>query len=324
MLNIITIGSATKDIFLDASKSKKGQGFYFPLGGKIELENIKTFIGGGGVNTAITFSQQGLKTGFCGVVGQDLAGQTILDELNEAGIETTLAKVKNNRQTDLGIIFHAKSERTILLHHDASRSFNENDVDWPTLKDTSWLYLAPLWSKTTGLTLKIIDFAEKNKIKIAINPSQEQLALSAFKKTIGKIDVLLLNNDEASFLTGIKPYNEKAIFSSIYSCARLSLTQDKRLITVITKGKEGAICFDGKYLYKISAPPVKVVDATGAGDSFGSGFVAGLMQKKNIESSLQLAMANAISNIQVFGANKGLLSKNSKLPEIKIIKIKND
>ena len=318
MFNIIAIGSATRDIFINAENLKKGKGFCFPLGGKIELENLQTFSGGGGVNTTATFSLQELKTGFCGVVGQDLVGQELIEELKEKGIDTSLLKARKGKATDLGIIFHAKNERTIILFHGASRTLEEKDIDWKKLKETDWLYIAPLWGKAANLTEKLISFAKYNRIKVSLNPSLDQLKLKNIKELINKINVLLLNDDEACFLTHVKPYREKRVFSSICSCAKLSLAQDK--IAVITKGKQGAAAFDGKFLYQIPAPKVKVVDATGAGDSFGSGFVTGLIRFKNTEKALKLAMANAISNIRVFGANRGLLKKSDKIPEIKITK----
>jgi ribokinase len=306
--DIIAIGSATKDIFLDAKDLQKGDNLFLPLGEKIELKNIRYFSGGGGVNAATTFALQGLETGFCGVLGQDLAGQEIIDELNEKGIDTSLVKVKQGQKTDIGLIFHAKTERTILLFHGASRIMNEKDIDWQQIQNTKWLYLAPLWGQAAKLTVKLIELAKENRIKIAINPSLDQLALSGFKKVLPKIDVLILNSDEASFLTGTKPYQQKPVFKKIASLTKA--------IIVITKGKQGATSFNQRFFYEVPAPPVKVVDATGAGDSFGSGFVAGLIQKNNIEESLKLAMANAVGNIQVFGANEGLLEKGQDLDQI--------
>ncbi|MDP2930168.1 MAG: carbohydrate kinase family protein [bacterium] len=320
MLDIITIGSATKDIFLDAAKSKKGQGFCFPLGQKIEMENMKSFTGGGGVNAATTFTLQGLKTGFCGVVGQDMAGQDIIEELQSLNIETGLVKIKSGKATDVGIILHEKNERSILLYHSSSKTFGEKDIDWQSLKQTQWLYIAPLWQEAAKLTAKLIDFAKENQIKIALNPSQNQLSLSLIKKVIKDINVLILNSDEASILTGVKTYQEKVVFQKIEKQVFREIRKMTKAIIVVTKGKNGAAAMDNKFIYQVPAVPIKVTDATGAGDSFGSGFVAGLIRRKTIEQSLQLAMANAISNIQVFGANKGLVGKNDKIQDIKITK----
>jgi len=95
-----------------------------------------------------------------------------------------------------------------------------------------------------------------------------------------------------------------------------------KAIVIITKGKNGALAFDNKFLHKVPAQKTKVTDATGAGDSFGSGFVAGLIKENNMEKALILAMSNAIANIKVIGANQGLLKKGQSLLKIKIRKTK--
>jgi len=328
MFDIIAIGSATKDIFLGAEKLKRGKDFCFPLGKKIEIKNVRFFSGGGGVNAASTFARQGLKTALCGVIGQDLAGQEILDELNQKGIDVSLVKVKQKTATDLGLIFHAESERTILLSHSASRTLSEKDIDWSKLKETNWFYLAPLWGKAAKLTEKLLSLAKQRQVKIALNPSLDQFKLKDAPEILSRTDVLLLNDDEASQLTGVESYQEKKILKNL--CARQRLAQKQ--IVVITNGKNGALAFDGKFVYQVPAPRVKVIDATGAGDSFGAGFVAGLIQanrgrldlprSRDIEGALRLAMANAIANIQIFGANQGLLRKNQPSLKIKARKTK--
>ena len=312
MLNIIAIGSATRDIFINAENLKKGKGFSFLLGEKVEVKEVRFFSGGGGVNVATTFALQGSKTGFCGVVGEDLVGQELIGELKKKGIDTNLLKTRKGKATDLGIIFHAKNERTIILFHGASRTLDEKNIDWKKLKETGWLYIAPLWGKAADLTEKLLDFSKENKIKVALNPSLDQLSLKNISKIIAKTNVLILNSKEACFLTKINPFREKDVFKKISSLTKA--------LTIITKGKQGASLLDQRFLYQVASLPVKVVDATGAGDSFGSGFVAGLIRFKNTEKALRLAMANAISNIRVFGANQGLLKKGDKIHDIKITK----
>jgi len=65
------------------------------------------------------------------------------------------------------------------------------------------------------------------------------------------------------------------------------------------------------------------VDRTGAGDSFGSGFVSGLIRfEGDIENAIQLGIANANSCLQEQGAKNGLLEKKDKFKKVKIIKSK--
>ena len=314
MPKIIVIGSATRDIFIDAENLKKGKNLCFPFGEKTEIRKARFFSGGGGINAATAFALQGLKTGFCGIVGQDLIGAEIIRELKEKGIDTGLLKIKKDKATDLGMIFHTNKERTIILSHGASRSLDQKDIDLKKLKNTDWIYLAPLWGKSGNLTENLVSFAKKNKIKTALNPSLDQLSLRGISRIINQADVLILNSREASFLTKIKPFQEKSVIHKIASLTKA--------IVIITKGKNGALAFDNKFLHKVPAQKTKVIDATGAGDSFGSGFVAGLIKENNMEKALILAMSNAVANIKVIGANQGLLKKGQSLLKIKIRKTK--
>jgi len=92
----------------------------------------------------------------------------------------------------------------------------------------------------------------------------------------------------------------------------------------MTKGGEGVAVSDGKFLY--SAPgsgkmTVKVVDTTGAGDSFASGFLSDYIRTNgDIEESIQLGLANGLGNLSKVGAKSGLLDKNSKIERIPVTK----
>ena len=87
-MDIVTFGSASWDVFLKSksisvAKSKKfvsGEGICFNLGSKIEMDSICFNSGGGGTNAAATFVNQGFKTAYIGMVGQDLAGEEIIKD----------------------------------------------------------------------------------------------------------------------------------------------------------------------------------------------------------------------------------------------------
>jgi len=130
-----------------------------------------------------------------------------------------------------------------------------------------------------------------------------------------KVDVLILNQEEASFLTKIPFNKEKEIFRKI----------DKFCpgIAIMTKGPLGVVVSDGRYIYKAKALKTKAIDMTGAGDAFASGFISGLIKKKgNIEYAIQLGTANSAACLKEFGAKKGLLVNNQKFEKVKIFKEK--
>ena len=176
------------------------------------------------------------------------------------------------------------------------------------------LYLAPFSGILAKLTEKIVYFAKKNKIKIALNPGNSQISLASIKlkKILRKVDILFLNQEEASLLTKIPYQKEKEIFKKIDEMCPG--------IAVMTKGAEGVIVSDGKYLYQAKPRKIKVADRTGAGDSFASGFVSSFIKKGDIKQAIQLGIANANSCLKKIGAKNGLLKKGEKFAKIEITK----
>ena len=319
--DVITFGSATWDVFINPThkqilhnkKFVTGKGICFNLGSKVDIADISFASGGGATNTAATFSAQGHKVAYCGSLGDDLASTEIMGRLKNIGIDCSLVKRTNKAPTNHSIVINSGSDRTILVYKGASEHLSKNDIDWKKL-NASWFYLAPLSGKLAGITEDIVNFAKVNGIKVALNPGSYQLKLKNINRIISKVDVLLLNKEEASVLTKLPYREEKKIFRAI----------DKICpgIAIMTKGTEGVIVSDGIYIYRAGISKSKVVDRTGAGDSFGSGFVSGLIENNDIEYAIELAMANSAACLAKRGAKEGLLKKGAKFKGVKIKKKK--
>ncbi|MDP2741674.1 MAG: PfkB family carbohydrate kinase, partial [bacterium] len=130
MFDIITFGSASIDIHLKSDGFKilkdnnnfvAGNGICLNLGSKIDVEHIEFTSGGGGINTAVTFAKQGFKTAFCGMVGDDIAGKEIIEELKSFKVNTGLASKTKEKSTNHSIVISSQGEdRTILVYRGAS------------------------------------------------------------------------------------------------------------------------------------------------------------------------------------------------------------
>ncbi len=304
MYDVVTFGSATWDLFLDLKDFQKiesedfltGEGLCFNLGSKVKVEDIHFFAGGGGTNTAVTFANQGLNVAYCGSVGDDFAAREIIDILEQKDVDPEIQKVEETTNHSV-ILTSEGQERTILAYRGASESLTAEEIPWPDLK-AKWFYLAPLSGALGQMTEEIINKAQKNNIKVAFNPSSSQLELK-LKSILEKVDVLLLNQEEASQLTGISYEKEKEIFKEIdRSCPG---------IVVMTKGEEGVVVSDSTNLYYGDPLPADIEDKTGAGDAFGSGFVTGLIEAQEVEYAIQLGIANATTCLEEKGAKNGLL-----------------
>ncbi len=326
MYDIITFGSAAQDVHLKSKAFKilndskdfvTGQGICLPFGSKIEVEDIIFTSGGGGTNTAATFVKQGFKTAICCAIGVDSAGLEIIKELKQLRIDTRFLVKKKEKHTNHSIIISNTGEdRTILVYRGASDIINEKDIPWQKVKKTKWFYLAPFTGLLCDDFEKIVNFAFENKIKIACNPSKQQLALpeEQLKRIFAKIDILFLNQEEASFMTKIDFQNEGEIFKKIDEICPG--------IAVMTKGGEGVVVSDGKYLYSaMPNPDRKIVDTTGAGDSFASGFLSDFIKfNGDIEKAIQMGLANSAANLSQVGAKTGLLEKNAEFVRVPVTK----
>ncbi len=317
MFDIITFGSATQDLILKPKqvtslhyeKSSTEKEVCFPMGSKIEIEDILFNSGGGGTNTAATFALQGLKTAFCGTVGQDVSGQEILNELKKLGVNISLVQKTDKKRTNHSVvILNSGLDRTIMAYRGAAELMDE--VPFKELK-TKWLYLAPLSGVLCDKFEELVNFAADKKIKIAVNPGMAQLSLPNFAEIAKKIDVLIMNQEEASFLTKTPMEQEKEIFAKIDEICPG--------IVVMTKGDAGVVVSDGQQMYS-AVPPTdrNIVDTTGAGDAFGSGFVSEFMKSGDIEKSIQFGMANSVGCLSQVGAKHGLLKKGEKFEKVEV------
>lgn len=322
MFDIITFGSATQDIILkpkhvtvlNYKKEASTKEVCFPMGSKVDIEDIMFNSGGGATNTAATFAFLGFKTAFCGSIGFDVSGQEIINELKQLKINTSLIQKTDKKRTNHSIvILNGGMDRTILAYRGAAEVMDKERIPWRKLK-TQWLYVAPLSGLLCSSFEDLINFAFDKKIKVAVNPGIAQLSLPHFSNIAKKIDVLILNQEEASFLTKIPYQQEVEILKAIKAMCPG--------IVVVTKGAEGVVVFDNNYLYS-AKPHVKkeIVDTTGAGDAFASGFIAGLIKESgNIEKAIQLGMANSVGCISKVGAKNGLLKKGQEFERVEVKK----
>ena len=310
--DIITFGSASKDLFLFSKEFSK-KNFCFAIDDKIEADDIIIHSGGGGTNVATTFSLQGLKTAYYGSVGKDYAGFSILLDLKRFGISTEFLNSLKNKTTNHSVILSQKEKgKTILVYRGASNYLPEN-FDLKKLK-TDWFYLAPLGGQYSKKVREIITFAKFHKIKIALNPSKTQIKelKKDIKNWLPNIDVILPNEREAKMLFGDYKKPEE-LFKKIKPYLKGVL---------VTADGEESIAFDGKNIYRAKGLKAKIADKTGAGDAFSSGFVSGLIKTDNIVEALQLASANSANCVQKWGAKEGLLKKDDKYTKVKVIKTK--
>lgn len=317
MFDIITFGSATGDIFLRLGKEFfQDQRICFPLGGKFVVDDVAIFSGGGGTNSACTFASQGLKTAYVGKIGNDLMGRMVNDDLQKFKVSQSFLRKDDNLKTAFSVILSPSlSDRVILVYKGACHFLTAEEIAWSKIKQARWFYIAPLYGMLAGIWGQIVSWAKENDIKVAVNMSEEQMSLdkNTLHSILAKVDVLILNSEEAFNLAGVGGDEKEAVRIISSVCPA---------IIVITRGEKGSLVYDGKRILEAGVSRSSFVEKTGAGDAYGSGFVAGLLQKSNIEYAIQLATANSESCIQTVGAKNGLLLSKKSLNDWPKVEVK--
>lgn len=315
MYDVITIGSATVDVFVKPKPSAreiiahaKHLDVCMHLGDKVLIEDIHFETGGGGTNCGVSFSRLGLKAGWLGVLGTDPNSKTVVDTIRKEGLDF-LGVAKKGSTGYSVIITDLKKDRTILAYKGINDMLADHDVPYSRLQ-TRWLYCGSMLGSSWETLIKVVKFARKKGIKVAFNPSLylAEQGMAKLAPIVYGLDVLILNKEEAQALLKMKNGKVPAMLRKLSKQVE---------IPVITDGRNGAQATDGKTMYSMATHAVKVVDTTGAGDAFASGFVAARLHNKDIPTSLQMGQAQSESVLQAIGAKQRLFTLKEAKNELK-------
>jgi len=308
MFDVITIGTATQDVFLQSeafhlmySPKLKRMCEYFPLGQKINIERIDFATGGGATNAAATFKNLGFRVGIIAKVGDDTAGREVLSDLRIRKVSMKFVVRSPHSSTGYSaILLTPHGDRTALVYRGVSSGFTSADIPWHAFR-SRWLFVTSL-AGDLKLLKRIFKTARAQGTQVAFNPGVGELrfGIDKVRAYCGAANVLIINRDEASLLAG----GAQDIIK-----IRHALRAHFQSPVVVTDGERGAYYWDPHRFYFIPTRRVTVVNSTGAGDAFGSGFISGILRWQDPVRALQLATLNALGTIRLMGAKKGLLTR---------------
>jgi sugar/nucleoside kinase (ribokinase family) len=311
---ILSIGAAVQDVFLSHSdefkpvsgKSLHEQVMQLEMGAKADVNKIDFSTGGGATNAAVTFARQGLHAKFMGTIGHDPAGQAVMDDLDHESVDTSHVSYSKRLNTGYSVLLLAPNgERTILTYRGASTHYNGHNFDLSGV-EADWLYVSTVAGQIDILSA-VFEQARESGMKIFFNPGKGELKqIDKLKSLLDDVDVLSVNKEEAQQIVHGETLEELVRHA-------VSLVDT----VIISDGPNGVVASDGKTLVTAGMyQDVKVVDRTGAGDAFGSGFLSQWVQGKSLKEAIIFASANSTSVVTKVGAKEGILHKGVKLHEM--------
>jgi ribokinase len=318
---ILTVGSLTSDLFVRAADYLKMEqsgrpciGFH--LGDKLRIVQKNDAFGGGGANVAVGLARfGGIDVSVMGRIGDDFISEKILKNLNKEGVGAKRVQQGVGEDSGFSVVISCDSgERTVLFAPGANDNFL--DFDTEMLEGYDGICLQHLSGSSKTVFNKIREFMVTHPQKfLSWNPGYESLkqGLNEFADLLKRVNVLLINREEAEVFTGKKELNE--MFTSFFE-------NGCQGNIIITDGMKGATGCDGTHLYQC---PVldnhERIDTLGAGDSFLSGTAAALITGKSLPDALKLATINAAFVVEKFGAQTGLQSEDELTKHISEIEI---
>lgn len=320
MSRIVTIGSATQDIYMldrddfEGCEIDDGLSIFgkITIGSKIDIDRVEFAVGGSGTNAAVTFARNGHETIFMGNLGRDASGDAVLACLDRENIDSSYVEfVEGHTGCSVVLVDVHKADRTILAYRGASASFrNLRPADLANIQP-DWLYVTSLRGDMNKL-LEFFEQAHALGAKVMFNPGEAEIAqLDKLIGLLDLVDVLLVNKEEAARLVPGVLLTELAERLNNY-CP----------IVLITDGIMGALAANRTEAYRLGVYEQKVVrDRTGAGDAFGSGFLAKWADGETFRKSLCFAAANASKVTQHYGTHAGLITSDTALHPMPIQKI---
>ena len=347
MFDVITIGSATMDVFVECedanivsvySKSKKSEFMSYPYGAKVEISDFASNVGGGGVNTAVNFANLGLKTSAIFKIGDDIYSEGVLESFKNKNVDLSNKIQDQNDSTGFSIILVSfQGDRTVLAHRGANAHIKKSDINFDAIKNSKLLYIAPLNGESNKVLDDIVKFAGENNVYVCFNAGTTSIkrGYNYLKNILETAQIVVMNKEEAAMATQIQvrpdtrevKYSEELIHPDVKKMFDKLKVRDYQII-VITDGGNGAYAYDGKHYYYCPVFEGPVVSTLGAGDAFASTFCAALDKTRlNIGKSLMIASVNSAGVVSEFGATGGLLTfdeiekKLSEKPDYKFVKI---
>lgn len=290
--DLLVLGDANPDLVLHGGEVE-------PAFGQAErlVDQARLTIGGSGAILACGAVRLGLRVAFAGVVGDDVFGAFVHDELAARGIDIRGIAVDPSRPTGVSVILSKPDDRAILTSLGTIGDLRAALIDPEMLAAARHVHVSSyflqrgLAADLPGIFEEVHEAGGTTSVDPNWDPSDGWDG--GLMELLPNIDVFLPNEMEALRLAHISDVDEA-----------VSRLRARAPFLVIKRGDRGALGARAGEVVMAPSLPTRVVDTTGAGDSFDAGFLAAFLANESLETSLRIANAcGALSTLAPGGTD---------------------
>ena len=276
----------------------------FPEKGKLVLfDELEIHTGGCANNTAIALTRLGLSAGAMGKVGTDAFGDLILQKLRDNGVDTGGMQQDPGSSTSFTFVAVASDgERTFYHYIGANGELCEADLDWEVIKSAKILHIAGalVMPRFDGAPMaNVLQKAKTLGITTSLDTAYDATGkwMETLEPCLPYVDMFMPSIVEAQYLTGLSDAREITQF----------LRRNYGIHTIAIKmGEDGSYVSTPEREHFATAYPVTAVDATGAGDAYVAGFLAGTLMGWDLKATAELASATGAACVTAIGTTAGI------------------
>ncbi|EPS58911.1 hypothetical protein M569_15900, partial [Genlisea aurea] len=300
---LVVVGSANADIYLEIDRLPKE-------GETISARTGQTLAGGKGANQAVCGAKLEYPTYFIGQVGEDAHGKLITEALESGGVFVDYLKSVGDSPTGHAVVMlQSDGQNSIIIVGGANMESWPGDLPQKDLEVVRNAGIVLLQREIPdSINVQVAKAARSAGVPVILDAGGMDLPLP--KELLDYIDILSPNESELARLTNLPTESFDQIKQAVDKCFEMGVKQ-----VLVKLGSKGSVLFEEgeEPIAQSIVPAAKVVDTTGAGDTFTAAFSVALVEGKSPGECLKFAAAAASLCVQVKGAIPSMPDRNSVL-----------
>jgi sugar/nucleoside kinase (ribokinase family) len=279
-LDILVLGDANPDLVLSG-------GDLVPAFGQAErlVDEARLVIGGSGAIFACGAAKLGLRVAFAGVVGDDMFGRFMCEQLQAHGIDTSAVVVLPERSTGVTVVLSGRDDRAMLTFAGTTGDLRRSVIGADVLSRTRHIHVSSYFlQRALAPELPaLFREARDGEATTSLDPNWDPSGKwdNGLMALLPEVDVFLPNEVEALSMARI----------SVVDDAIARLRSSGAGTVVVKTAAQGAVAAQAGAAVAVAGIPTQVVDSTGAGDSFDAGFLAGFLGGQPLRRCLEIGNA---------------------------------